>query len=76
MARVLRIQFPGTFYHITCRGIERRHIFIDDKDRNRFLSLLSIYLLRRRLKEKMAENEAVSKKYKEIEAKVMNACSM
>ena len=36
----------------------------------------AVYLLRRRLREKMAENEAVSEKYKEIEAKVMNACSM
>ena len=44
MARALRIQFPGAFYHITCRGIERRHIFQDDRDRNRFLSLLSISL--------------------------------
>jgi hypothetical protein len=125
MARALRIQFPGAFYHITCRGIERRHIFLDDKDRNRFLFLLSnslkayqvvlyayilmnnhfhlliqtkkancsefmrhlgnilggidygaVYLLRRRLREKMAENEAVSEKYKEIETRVMNACSM
>ena len=36
MARPLRIQFPGAFYHITCRGIERRKIFIDDQDRCRF----------------------------------------
>lgn len=41
MARALRIQFPGAFYHITCRGIERREIFFDDADRNRFLVLLS-----------------------------------
>lgn len=41
MARSLRIQYPGAFYHITCRGIERRHIFVDDKDRHKFLALLS-----------------------------------
>ncbi len=41
MARSLRIQFPGAFYHITCRGIERRKIFLDDKDRCKFLALLS-----------------------------------
>jgi putative transposase len=41
MARPLRIQFPGAFYHITCRGIERRKIFIDDKERYRFLAYLS-----------------------------------
>jgi putative transposase len=41
MARPLRIQFPGAFYHITCRGIERRKIFIDDQERCQFLSYLS-----------------------------------
>ncbi|MBE0433587.1 transposase, partial [candidate division WOR-3 bacterium] len=41
MARALRIQFPGAFYHVTCRGIERRQIFMDDADRNKFLELLS-----------------------------------
>jgi len=41
MARSLRIQFPGAFYHITCRGIERRKIFMDDKDRSRFFALLA-----------------------------------
>jgi len=41
MARPLRIQFPDAFYHITCRGIERRKIFIDDKERYRFLAYLS-----------------------------------
>lgn len=41
MARPLRIQFPGAFYHITCRGLERRHIYLDDKDRSEFLLLLS-----------------------------------
>jgi len=41
MARPLRIQYPGAFYHITCRGNERKEIFLDDKDRNRFLALLT-----------------------------------
>ncbi len=40
MARPLRIQFPGAYYHITCRGIERRNIYYDDKDREMFLSFL------------------------------------
>jgi putative transposase len=44
MARPLRIQFPGAFYHITCRGIERRDIFADDQDRRKFLDLLKISL--------------------------------
>jgi putative transposase len=40
MARPLRIQYPGAFYHITCRGNERRKIFLDDDDRYRFVKLL------------------------------------
>ncbi|HEC77866.1 MAG TPA: hypothetical protein ENI34_01820 [candidate division WOR-3 bacterium] len=40
MARSLRIQFPGAVYYITCRGMERRRIFLDDRDRSRFLELL------------------------------------
>ena len=41
MARPLRIQYPDAFYHVTCRGTERRKIFLDDDDRNRFLELLA-----------------------------------
>ena len=41
MARALRIQYPGAIYHITCRGNNRRTIFIDEKDRHKFLSLLT-----------------------------------
>jgi REP element-mobilizing transposase RayT len=41
MARSLRIQYPGAFYHVTCRGNERRKIFLDDDDRYRFLKLLA-----------------------------------
>ncbi|MBE0434026.1 transposase [candidate division WOR-3 bacterium] len=41
MARALRIQFPGAFYHITCRGIEQRSIYLDNGDRLRFLELLT-----------------------------------
>jgi putative transposase len=40
MARPLRIQFPGAFYHITCRGNERKRIFLDNDDRYRFLEQL------------------------------------
>ncbi|MBE0433635.1 transposase [candidate division WOR-3 bacterium] len=41
MARPLRIQFPGAYYHITCRGIERRMIYLDNRDRYRFLAMLA-----------------------------------
>ena len=39
MARPLRIERVGCWYHITARGNERRAIFRDDQDRRRFLSL-------------------------------------
>ena len=40
MARQLRIQYPGAFYHVMCRGNARRKIFLDDADRIQFLRLL------------------------------------
>ncbi|MFH0803490.1 MAG: hypothetical protein V2A78_14040 [bacterium] len=40
MARALRIQYEGAFYHVTCRGNERREIFKDDHDRQKFLRIL------------------------------------
>ncbi len=40
MARPLRIEFPGAWYHFTCRGNERNRIFKDDADRKEFLDIL------------------------------------
>jgi len=40
MARALRIEFPGAFYHVTSRGNERKAIFRSLRDRERFLSYL------------------------------------
>jgi REP element-mobilizing transposase RayT len=40
MARPLRIEYPGAFYHITARGNEQKDIVRDDKDRERFLEYL------------------------------------
>lgn len=40
MARPLRIEYPGAFYHVTVRGNARQDIFEDDEDRRRFLGLL------------------------------------
>lgn len=40
MARPLRIEFPGAFYHVTTRGNARADIFEDDNDRNLFCSVL------------------------------------
>ena len=44
MARPLRIEYPGAWYHVTCRGNERRNIFRGDADRDRFLDILSTNL--------------------------------
>ncbi len=40
MARPLRIEYPGAFYHVINRGLERREIFRDSKDREYFFFLL------------------------------------
>ena len=37
MARPLRIEYEGAFYHIIQRGIERRNIFISDEDKEKLL---------------------------------------
>jgi len=44
MARALRIQYPGACYHVTCRGNERRKIFIDPRDEKIFLGKLALSL--------------------------------
>ncbi len=41
MARPLRINYEGAWYHVMNRGIERRDVFLDDDDRRVFLRLLS-----------------------------------
>jgi REP element-mobilizing transposase RayT len=41
MARPLRIEYPGAWYHVTCRGNEKREIFADDHDREKFLEILA-----------------------------------
>jgi len=46
MTRPLRIQYPGAHYHITSRGNERKNIFKDKKDRDKFLSYLESAYLR------------------------------
>ena len=40
MARPLRIEFPGAFYHVTSRGNERKAVFKSLRDREKFLSYL------------------------------------
>ena len=46
MARPLRIELVGGWYHLTVRGNERKSIFRDDRDRGRFLELLEQWVRR------------------------------
>jgi putative transposase len=46
MARPLRILQPGAWYHVTSRGMERKIIFRDDRDRQHFLELLEAWTSR------------------------------
>ena len=41
MARPLRIEYPGAFYHVIHRGQSRRDIFLEDKGRQSFLDLFA-----------------------------------
>ena len=42
MPRTARLDTPGLLHHIMIRGIERRRIFNDDKDRENIIERLSI----------------------------------
>jgi len=44
MPRQPRLDTPGILQHVMARGIERRDIFKDDKDRKAFLERLAIIL--------------------------------
>jgi REP-associated tyrosine transposase len=46
MARPLRIEYPGAFYHVTTRGNAGGRIFRSDKDREYFLDLLAFIIER------------------------------
>ena len=46
MARNLRVEDPGAIYHVTCRMIgdrrlDQSRLFVDNKDRERFIDCLS-----------------------------------
>jgi putative transposase len=41
MARSVRIEFPGAYYHLMARGNRREAIFLDDDDRRFFLQCLA-----------------------------------
>jgi REP element-mobilizing transposase RayT len=46
MARPLRIEYPGAFYHVTSRGNEQKDVFKSKKDREKFLSYLESAVVR------------------------------
>ncbi len=40
MARPLRINYSGAFYHVTSRGNERKNVFKSKRDREKFFEYL------------------------------------
>ena len=44
MPRQARLDAPGILQHVMARGIERRNIFQDDKDRSSFLKRFAVVL--------------------------------
>lgn len=46
MARQLRIEYSGAYYHVTARGNDRKEIFKSEKDREKFLSYLESAVVR------------------------------
>ena len=40
MARPLRVEMAGGHYHVICRGIERRKVFCDQADHQKFFKIL------------------------------------
>ncbi len=49
MPRLPRVDFPGAVHHVYGRGIEKRDLFLDDGDRERFVLRLGANLARWRI---------------------------
>ena len=43
MARLARVEYEGAIYHVILRGNNRRVMFVDDRDRERFVTRLGEY---------------------------------
>ncbi len=41
MPRQVRIEFPGAFYHVMARGDRRENFYLDDQDREIYLTTLA-----------------------------------
>jgi putative transposase len=50
MARPLRVEYPGAFYHVMHRGNAGEDIFISSRDREKFLEYLAISVKRYEIK--------------------------
>jgi REP element-mobilizing transposase RayT len=48
MARKARVEYPGAFYHVICRGNRRPVIFRSDADRKHYLEQMKKYRQRGR----------------------------
>jgi REP element-mobilizing transposase RayT len=46
MARPLRIEYPGAYYHVTSRGNEQKDVFKSQRDREKFLTYLESAVIR------------------------------
>ena len=65
MARPLRIEKAGGWYHITSRGNERKPIFRDARDRRRFLELIGGMVSRFRVRLHLGSSEAANRRVHE-----------
>ena len=80
MSRPLRIMYPGAFYHVTCRGNERKEIFLEDKDRTLFLDKLllscNIFKARIRLQKKIENDRKTKMRFDELASKADDLSSL
>jgi hypothetical protein len=76
MPRPQRIEYEGAVYHVTARGNERRAIFHDDADRERFLCVLgvrngaSVSEQLSRLAQELESNRSLRNRVREIEGEL------
>ena len=67
MLRIARIDTPGLLHHVMIRGIERRKIFNDDKDRENFIERLSILLIKGIYADNEQTTEATIRRYRIVQ---------
>jgi REP element-mobilizing transposase RayT len=66
MARLLRIEYSGAFYHITSRGNDRKAVFKSDRD----LGPSSVSQASRRIALKRSKDQKLNKIVKRIEKNI------